>query len=323
MPANWANTPEKEKAWNKAKKAFKKQYDKEPESDKDYAIIMNIAKKMHKGESFMNYEKNISEKNVSPYVKDIAKKTGKDINKIEKFWNKAKKITMEDFGISEEDKLETKHYNHMREIVYNLLGLKEDSRYSVSAFVNSEKSTDEFITESLQETIISGDFDNLMKGTLRPKSQVGSDNKNAPNEVKQTKSSEIDVNSIYKNKEEPESQEKQFEAKKDGTSPDGTGPHGRGSGPGKGKADGSGMKKDNDEDKKKKKDDEDKEVKEQKAPKDLKIGIKDVKKGEPIKIFEIYENDDNVMLNVGVDNINSALVSFYSKEQARKEGWEI
>ncbi|MFW5800283.1 MAG: hypothetical protein ACOCV8_05660, partial [Spirochaetota bacterium] len=57
MPANWADTPEKEKAWKRAKEIFKDQYDKEPSEDSDYAIVMTIAKKIYnKKENVMKNE---------------------------------------------------------------------------------------------------------------------------------------------------------------------------------------------------------------------------------------------------------------------------
>lgn len=43
MPEKWVKD---EKIWQKAKKAFKKQYDKEPEKSSDYAIVTSIYKKM-------------------------------------------------------------------------------------------------------------------------------------------------------------------------------------------------------------------------------------------------------------------------------------
>lgn len=48
MPANWADTPEKEQAWKEAKKAFKDSYGREPGKN-DWKIVMSIAKKIHSG----------------------------------------------------------------------------------------------------------------------------------------------------------------------------------------------------------------------------------------------------------------------------------
>lgn len=67
MPANWADTPEKEKAWKRAKEIFKDQYDKEPSEDSDYAIVMTIAKNIH------NKKENIMGKNDT--IIDIDKET--------------------------------------------------------------------------------------------------------------------------------------------------------------------------------------------------------------------------------------------------------
>lgn len=53
MPANWADTPEKEQAWQRAKKIFKDQTDKSESNwgESEWAQVMSIAKNIYKNES--------------------------------------------------------------------------------------------------------------------------------------------------------------------------------------------------------------------------------------------------------------------------------
>ena len=143
----------------------------------------------------------------SPYIKQISKETGKSVSELERYWKKAKEITKDEFGISEND-FKDKHYAYATAIVKKMAGVKE-SIITVADFINSGKSAKDFI----YETIASGDFPNLDKGTVNKK--------------------------IKKDKEDSEVIEK---SRRDGTGPDGTGPHGRGAGPGMGRADGTGLR---------------------------------------------------------------------------------
>lgn len=52
MPASVVKTPEDEKNWEDAKRAFKTTYDREPSGDKDWVIVMSIFKKMSKTEDW-------------------------------------------------------------------------------------------------------------------------------------------------------------------------------------------------------------------------------------------------------------------------------
>ena len=48
MPANWADTPEKEAAWKKAKEAVNKEYGSKSKlgDERYYSLVMGIAKKI-------------------------------------------------------------------------------------------------------------------------------------------------------------------------------------------------------------------------------------------------------------------------------------
>ena len=87
----------------------------------------------------------------SPYVVKLAKDTGKSIDEIEKFWDRAKQIAAETFGKSEDD-FGKKEYDYAYGTVMNMLGKKE-AILNPEVFLNSGKSAAEFIEE-----VISGDF---------------------------------------------------------------------------------------------------------------------------------------------------------------------
>ena len=89
---------------------------------------------------------------VSPYVKKLATETGKTTREVEALWSKAKAITAENFGKTEEE-FTKKEFQYAYETVRNMLGMDE-SVLDPSDFLGSEMSAKEFI-----ETLTSGSFD--------------------------------------------------------------------------------------------------------------------------------------------------------------------
>lgn len=87
----------------------------------------------------------------SPWVKKIARETGKSEREIEKIWKKAKEITSEEFGKSEDD-FGNKEYSYTTGVVKKMLGVDE-SILDPSKFLESEHSAKEYI-----ETLVSGNF---------------------------------------------------------------------------------------------------------------------------------------------------------------------
>jgi len=85
----------------------------------------------------------------SPYVKKLARETGKSEREISDFWEKAKKITSETFGVKE-DNFTTEHYEFAITTVKNMLGLSEEI-VNPSNFLQSELDAKKYI-----ETVISG-----------------------------------------------------------------------------------------------------------------------------------------------------------------------
>lgn len=86
----------------------------------------------------------------SPYVKELAKKSGKSESEIERLWNKAKGITSDTFGKPEKE-WGDKEYKYTSGTVENMLGLNEN--LSAAKFVNSGLSAKEFL-----EQVVSSDF---------------------------------------------------------------------------------------------------------------------------------------------------------------------
>lgn len=97
----------------------------------------------------------------SPYVKKIAKETGKSEKEIESFWDKAKGIASDTLG-TPEDKFGSKEYAYTVGIVKNMLGIKEDV-LNPTKFLESEYSAKEYI-----ETITSSSFPKLTKDHIIP-----------------------------------------------------------------------------------------------------------------------------------------------------------
>ncbi len=229
----------------------------------------------------------------SPYLRKLSKETGISVSKLEPYWEQAKELATEHFG-----KLEAsfgqKEWDWAMQMVKQLAGIQE-SRVSVQDFISTDKSVDEFITESL---VTSGDFPSLQTNVI-------------------TKDDEED-------EDEDEFDEPVREAKKDGTDPDGTGPHGRGNGPGKGKADGSGMKKDKEED------DEEtlQEAGEETglyidSPKRIQIMQQWVEKGDKLMINANYEDvDGRYKIEVRIPYTNKTQWAvFPNKAEAKRYGF--
>ncbi len=88
---------------------------------------------------------------VSPYVKKLSRETGKSEKEISGFWDKAKKIAQETFGVKEDD-FTTEHFEFAIETVKNMLGLSEEV-VNPANFLQSELNAKEYI-----ETVTSGSF---------------------------------------------------------------------------------------------------------------------------------------------------------------------
>ena len=89
----------------------------------------------------------------SPYVKSLAKDTGKSVSEIEKLWNRAKKIAVEEFGKGE-DSWGSREYSYTVGIVKNMLGIREEL-LDPQDFLNSDLTALDF----LKEITVSGQFD--------------------------------------------------------------------------------------------------------------------------------------------------------------------
>lgn len=99
----------------------------------------------------------------SPYIKQLAKETGKSVSELERYWKKAKEITKDDFDVAE-DNFQDKHFAYATAIVKRMAGVKE-SVITVSDFLQSGKTANDFIAE----VVSSGDFPSLDKGTATKK----------------------------------------------------------------------------------------------------------------------------------------------------------
>lgn len=81
----------------------------------------------------------------TPFVKKLASETGKSIEDIEKFWDKAKKITADKFSIPE-SKFESEQYAYCVGIVKNMVGVDEDLM-DPEKFISSDKNAHEYIED--------------------------------------------------------------------------------------------------------------------------------------------------------------------------------
>lgn len=98
----------------------------------------------------------------SPFVKSLAKTSGKSEQEIEALWNKAKQITTETLGVPE-DQFEDKEYAYTVGIVKQMLGVKEEV-LDPTAFLTSELSAKEYV-----ETVTtSSSFPKLSKDHVIP-----------------------------------------------------------------------------------------------------------------------------------------------------------
>lgn len=89
----------------------------------------------------------------SPYVKNLVKDTGKSVSEIEKLWDRAKKISAEEFGKGE-DSWGSREYSYTVGIVKNMLGIREEL-LDPQDFLNSDLVALDF----LKEVTVSGQFD--------------------------------------------------------------------------------------------------------------------------------------------------------------------
>jgi hypothetical protein len=90
----------------------------------------------------------------SPYIKTLAKETGKSESELEKYWNAAKQNAAEKFDVKESD-FTDKQYAYATSIVKKMAGIKEVVK--VVDFIRSNKSVDKFIEE-----VISSDFSDTL-----------------------------------------------------------------------------------------------------------------------------------------------------------------
>ena len=91
----------------------------------------------------------------TPVLKDLAKKWGVKLDKLEKYWDEAKKITQDEFNKKEKD-FTDKDWAYTMGIVKNMAGVKEKVIESTTlSFLESDKSAKEFFSEiSFFPTII-------------------------------------------------------------------------------------------------------------------------------------------------------------------------
>lgn len=94
----------------------------------------------------------------SPYIKQLARQTGKSEKELEDLWKQAKEITSETFGKPEKD-FGDREYSYATGVVKQSLGLKEEIQ-DVSKFIKSDLDADQYI-----ETVTSPQF---TIGDVRP-----------------------------------------------------------------------------------------------------------------------------------------------------------
>lgn len=87
----------------------------------------------------------------SPWIKQLSRETDKSEKELEKLWDKAKKITSEEFG-KDEDDFGNKEYKYVTGVVKKMLGIDE-SILDPSHFLDSEMSAKQYL-----ETVVSGNF---------------------------------------------------------------------------------------------------------------------------------------------------------------------
>lgn len=90
----------------------------------------------------------------SPYIKKLAKETGKTVAEVEELWQQAKEYTSENLGV-EEKNFGSKEYSYTTDIVKRMVGKKKEELLDPSKFLDSDKWGEEYINE----TVVSGNFD--------------------------------------------------------------------------------------------------------------------------------------------------------------------
>jgi len=88
----------------------------------------------------------------SPYIKKLAKETGKSEKEVEKLWRKAKDIAAEEFGKAEKD-FGSKEFAYTTGVVKKMLGVDE-SILNPSIFLESKYSAKDY----LEEVVTSASF---------------------------------------------------------------------------------------------------------------------------------------------------------------------
>lgn len=99
----------------------------------------------------------------SPYLQRIAKETGQSIKKFEPHWEKAKSLIADNYGKLPEDLTAKQIEKEVIPLVKEMAGIRE-SKITVQDFINSDKSVDEFISETLSVT--SSDFPSLQTNVI-------------------------------------------------------------------------------------------------------------------------------------------------------------
>jgi hypothetical protein len=87
----------------------------------------------------------------SPFLKKIAKETGKSMDELESYWEKAKEITSETFGKKEKE-FGSKEYSYATAIVKNMSGM-EEKVLDPSEFLKSDLDSKKYL-----ETLSSSSF---------------------------------------------------------------------------------------------------------------------------------------------------------------------
>lgn len=100
----------------------------------------------------------------SPFVKSLAKTSGKSEAEIEKFWKKAKEITSDTFNKKEAD-FGDKEYAYTTGIVKQMLGMKEEV-LDPTTFLESDLTAKEYI-----EAVTSSAFPSLDKHLIPPEDE--------------------------------------------------------------------------------------------------------------------------------------------------------
>lgn len=96
----------------------------------------------------------------SPFVKKLSKELGIPERDINKYWDSAKEITSDMFGVPE-NKFSSKEYNYAIELIKSKLGIHEE-RIKPIDFLSTDKSVDVFLNEVLEkekQVVLKENFD--------------------------------------------------------------------------------------------------------------------------------------------------------------------